>query len=1011
MNPLIYASTEGHEPESVDNVQYFTYKSVHNGSKKRYLSWQNATFVHDRDNYYHVMDTDGVVRFQLNNCGSNSRIEKELAKKFPGEELQPLPFGNHYKVVLEIKRGPHQGVPLSLDGRIADPNTNPVFIEFDLTQNNIVPVSLLEAYRKELDDGQYTVTAEFGEPLLEPESQVTETVSGNTGLTTEAIDKVFSFKNERVDGILFKNSDQLRDFSEHCWNRSQQQWIISRRLEGNVISPSLLSNLIGLIKETSVQTLNELENRRIGRWNPDMKSVDDIINVQQMREENDELVHEEIGAVDKGEKSNESLMSQNLGVGLGLKYAKDKTNGTQKDTSKHHGSTLAGSGSVGGFGVKAKGSGTHSHDTKKTKIDNRHNADVSEVGSNFDRNSHQLRQNAFQNAFFKGNTKAGTNQHRNVKENYQAGFVKLPTNSVYHVAYREQYHSYVSGSASTITTEKKLRPVFVKLTPPAKNGLKDLSRQGTFQLFPACTIKAETVDSIRKCFHVTQPFTLFAQIHTSILDHRKPSPGDVVVLRRAGNFSSCREINKSLFSENKVFLRLDDVLWELLTSQQMQMPNDEFLVEYESEMQTIDDSKIASMAVVYTQRCATSVFLRFRDGTREVFGRPVAGADAVTQYFGGPFKSIKVSAEPPFVKVVSGNSASELPRPAKPAPTLQKTDSLFRAFCARRVCEALQGVPWLKKDNMKLAQSKLILRVLEIRSRQLCLGKKEAKTPTNSLAATAWNELVIEQVTCAAKKFMALDGLREHFDAVLQNEIEAAWSLCGVLSLETKNFAKQLVLQLCADYVDEANIMVLTKEVTEAMPKEEAVGQSESQGSSPSTAATHIKETQETLEEMIVEAVSSRMMSFCREECPKCGSPCLQLHNHLDNHKCLHQPRGVKGSHYYAPGFNLVFGRLFSRHNHIIDSPCNMCELSSSCNGWDSEFDEGLQELLTSFYWRHRDALVKEYRTSFAGGNWAAEDSDGLLLAQNYEKLKEKLSSEHREVQFNFSKFRVLNEK
>ncbi|KAI9327619.1 hypothetical protein BDR26DRAFT_952576 [Obelidium mucronatum] len=262
---------------------------------------ENATFVHDRNNYYHVMDTDGVVTFQLNNCVS--RIEKEL------EKLQPLPFGNNYKVVLEIKRGRHQGVPPSLDGRITDPNRNPVLIEFDL------PVSLLETYRKELDDGQYTVTAWFGEHLLEPASQVTETVSGNIGLTTEAIDKVFSFKNERVDGILFKNSDQLRDFSEHCWNRSQQQWIISRRLEGNVISPSLLSELIGLIKETSVQTLNKLENRRIGRWNPDMKSVDDIINVQQMREENDELVHEEIGAVNKGEQSNESLMSQKFEVG------------------------------------------------------------------------------------------------------------------------------------------------------------------------------------------------------------------------------------------------------------------------------------------------------------------------------------------------------------------------------------------------------------------------------------------------------------------------------------------------------------------------------------------------------------------------------------------------------------------------------------------------------------------------------------------------------------------------
>ncbi|KAI9327618.1 hypothetical protein BDR26DRAFT_1012645 [Obelidium mucronatum] len=136
-------------------------------------------------------------------------------------------------------------------------------------------------------------------------------------------------------------------------------------------------------------------------------------------------------------------------------------------------------------------------------------------------------------------------------------------------------------------------------------------------------------------------------------------------------------------------------------------------------------------------------------------------------------------------------------------------DDSYNEWTPQRVREALQGVPWLKKDNMKLAQSKLILRVLEIRSRQLGL---EAKTPTNSLAATAWNELVIEQVTCAAKKFMALDGLREHFDAVLQNEIEAAWSLCGVLSLETKNFAKQLVLQLCADYVDEANIKVLTKE-------------------------------------------------------------------------------------------------------------------------------------------------------------------------------------------------------
>ncbi|KAI9326948.1 hypothetical protein BDR26DRAFT_924153 [Obelidium mucronatum] len=185
---------------------------------------------------------------------------------------------------------------------------NPVLIEFDL------PVSLLETHQKELDDGQYTVTAWFGEHLLEPASQVTET----------------------------------------------------RRLEGNVISPSLLSELIGLIKETSVQTRNKLENRRIGRWNPDMKSVDDIINVLQMREENDELAHKEISAVNKGEQSNESLMSQKFEVGLGHKYAKDKTIGTQKDTSKHHGSTLAGSGSVSGFGVKAKGSGTHSHGTKTT---------------------------------------------------------------------------------------------------------------------------------------------------------------------------------------------------------------------------------------------------------------------------------------------------------------------------------------------------------------------------------------------------------------------------------------------------------------------------------------------------------------------------------------------------------------------------------------------------------------------------------------------------------------------
>ncbi|KAI9326944.1 hypothetical protein BDR26DRAFT_1013016 [Obelidium mucronatum] len=58
--------------------------------------------------------------------------------------------------------------------------------------------------------------------------------------------------------------------------------------------------------------------------------------------------------------------------------------------------------------------------------------------------------------------------------------------------------------------------------------------------------------------------------------------------------------------------------------------------------------------------------------------------------------------------------------------------------------------------------------------------------------------------------------------------------------------------------------------------------------------------------------------------------------------------------------------------------------LPASDSNWGAGFNDwGIRRL--------RDALVKEYRTSFAGGNWTAEDSDGLLPAQNYEKLKEKI--------------------